>query len=149
MKILVALDDSVRTAQAALELARLEGAELTVLFVLDATWNVYLGHDFLSGSNARGGFLEWVRDEEVAEESRVEEAFRALAGDTRFTWKSAAGRVTDEILKEAARGYDLLVVSNPFRRGLEIVREAPAALLKSAACSVYFVRRDPTGAERR
>jgi nucleotide-binding universal stress UspA family protein len=141
VRILVALDDSVRAAQKALDLARLERAELTVLFVLDATWNVYLGHDFLSGSNARSGFLEWARDQEAAEESRIEAAFRALAGDTPFTWKSAAGRVTDEILKEAARGYDLLVVSNPFRRGLEIVRDAPAEILKGAACSVLFVRR--------
>ena len=82
MKILLVIDDFPGAAEAALGLARDKGAELTALFVLDASWNDYLGSDWLSGSNSRGGFLEYVRDLEVKEESKAEAAFRTFAGPT-------------------------------------------------------------------
>lgn len=140
MKILLVIDDFSGAAEAALGLARDKGVELTALFVLDASWNDYLGSDWLSGSNSRGGFLEYVRDLEVKEEGKAEAAFRAFAGPTPFTWKSPAGWVTDEILKEAATGYDLIVLSNPLRRGLEVVREGVEAVTRKAPCDVLLVR---------
>ena len=68
MKILLALDDSARTMDEALTLARQRGADLTALFVLDTGWSVYTGHDFLLGSHARAAFLDYTRDDERAQE---------------------------------------------------------------------------------
>lgn len=140
MNILLVIDEYPGAAEAALGLARERGASLTALFVLDNTWNEYLGSDWLSGSNSRGGFLAWVRDQEFAAEEMAETLFRNLAGDTPFTWKSPPGRVTDEILKEAAAGYDLIVLSNPLRRGLEVVRDGVEAVVRKAPCDVLLVR---------
>ena len=49
--------------------------------------------------------------------------------------------VTEAILDELkAGGYGLLVMGSPFRRGLEVMRDAPAAILKAARCDLLFVR---------
>ena len=151
MKLLLALDDSARAMDEAVRLASERGAGLTALFVLDAGWSVYIGSDFLLGSHARGDFLEYTRDDELAQERATVGAFeeRARAAGVAFEVKSAAsGRVTEAILKELKEGgYDALVMSLPFRRGLEVVRDAPAAVLKAAACDLFFIRREPDPAK--
>jgi nucleotide-binding universal stress UspA family protein len=146
MKILLALDDSARAMDEAVRLAAERGAGLTALFVLDTGWSVYIGSDFLLGSHARGDFLEYTRDDEYAQERATVAAFAERAGraGVKFEVKSAtAGRVTEAILAELkAGGYDALVMSHPFRRGLEVVRDAAGAVLKGADCDVHFVKRE-------
>lgn len=140
MKILVALDPSTHTMDEAIKIAVEKGASLTALFVLDTTWNDYTAHDWLSGSGSRADFLEYARDDEFVSEKDCAAAFR-LRCPFGCEIKSAVGRVTDEIVRELATGeYDLLIMSHPFRRGLEIVRDAVGAILKDANCSVYLVR---------
>jgi nucleotide-binding universal stress UspA family protein len=146
MKILLALDDSTRAMDEAVRLASQRGAGLTALFVLDTGWSVYIGSDFLLGSHARGDFLEYTRDDEYAQERATVAAFeeRARAAGVPVEVKSVtAGHVTEAILEELRTGgHDLLVMSSPFRRGLEVVRNAPAEMLKAAPCDVLFVRRE-------
>ena len=146
MKILLALDDSARAMDEAVRLASERGAGLTALFVLDTGWSVYIGSDFLLGSTARSKFLEYTRDDEFAQERTTVEALqkRAQAAGVACAVKTVTGgHIAEEILKEAAQGYDLLVMSRPFQRGLEVVRDAPSAILKAAPCDVLFVRREP------
>jgi nucleotide-binding universal stress UspA family protein len=139
MKILLALDQSTGTMDEAVKLALDRQASLTALFVLDATWNDYTGHDWLSGSGSRADFLEYAKDDELSQERTVLAAFRERCPFP-CEIKTVAGRVTDEILHELSQGgYDLLVMSHPFRRGLEIVRNAAVAIMKEASGSVYFV----------
>lgn len=140
MKILLALDSSTQTMDEAIRIAGENQADLTALFVLDTTWNDYTAHDWLSGSGSRADFLEYARDDELASEIDSFATFRARC-PFECEVKSAVGRVTDEIVRElAGGGYDLLVMSHPFRRGLEIVRDAAGAILKNTPCSVYLVR---------
>lgn len=140
MKILLALDPSTRTMDEAIKFAAGKQASLTALFVLDTTWNDYTGHDWLSGSGSRADFLEYVRDDELVSEVDILTTFRKRCPPD-CEIKSATGRVTDGILNELAReDYDLLVMSHPFRRGLEVVRDAAGVILKDANCSVYLVR---------
>lgn len=142
MKILLALDPSTRTMDEAITFATEKQAQLTALFVLDTTWNDYTGHDWLSGSDSRADFLEYVRDDELVSKEDSMATFRKRCSlDCEL--KSATGRVTEEIVKELARGdYDLLIMSHPFRRGLEVVRDAAGVIAKEANCSVYLVRED-------
>jgi nucleotide-binding universal stress UspA family protein len=146
MKILLALDDSARAMDEAVRLASERGAGLTALFVLDAGWSVYIGSDFLLGSHARGDFLDYTRDDELAQECATVATFeeRARKAGVSFEVKSAAsGRVTEAILEELrSGGYDALVMGIPFHRGLEVMRDAAAAILKGAACDMVFVRRE-------
>lgn len=142
MKILLALDPSTRTMDEAITFAAEKQAQLTALFVMDTTWNDYTGHDWLSGSDSRADFLEYVRDDELGSEVDGLATFRTRC-PLDCDIKSATGRVTDEILKELAGGdYDLLIMSHPFRRGLEVVRDAAGVVLKNANCSVYLVREE-------
>ncbi|MDP2849260.1 MAG: universal stress protein [Humidesulfovibrio sp.] len=146
MKILLALDDSARAMDEAVRLASERGAGLTALFVLDTGWSVYIGSDFLLGSTARSKFLEYTRDDEYAQERATVEAFqkRAQAAGLDCIIKTAtAGRVPEAILAELAEGgYDTLIMSQPFRRGLEVMRDAATQVLKKAPCDVLFVRRE-------
>ena len=152
MKILLALDDSAQAMDEAVRLASERGAGLTALFVLDTGWSVFIGSDFLLGSTARSKFLEYTRDDEYAQERATVVAFeeRARQAGVPFEIKSAtSGRVTEAILAELKEGgYDLLVMSSPFRRGLEVVRDAPGAILKAAQCDVLFVRSKPKDATK-
>lgn len=152
MKILLALDDSARAMDEAVRLASERGAGLTALFVLDTGWSVYIGSDFLLGSTARSKFLEYTRDDEYAQQCATVEVFQkcAQAAGVEAEIKSVtAGRVTEGILNELEQGdYDLLVMGSPFRRGLEVVRDAPAAILKTASCDVLFVRREDESPSR-
>ena len=144
MNILLALDASERAMDEAVRLAAQSGAGLTALFVLDTGWSVYTGHDFLLGSHARGTFLEYTRDDELKQERVTVEAIqkRAQAAGVACELKTvASGRVAEAILDELGQGgYGLLVMSSPFRRGLEAMRDAPAAILKAAPCDLLFVR---------
>ncbi len=140
MKILLALDPSTQTMDEAIRIAGEKQADLTALFVLDNTWNDYTAHDWLSGSGSRADFLEYARDDEFDNEIDSVTTFQNRCPFA-CEIKSATGRVTDEIVKELAGGnYDLLIMSHPFRRGLEIVRDAAGAVLKEVNCSVYLVR---------
>ncbi len=140
MKILVALDSSVKTVDEAVKVAREKNGSLTGLFILDATWNEYIGHDWLSGSNARAGFLDYVKNEETLEAERALREFESRAAGVEHESKTAAGRVPDEICRELAEGYDLLIMSYPFRRGLEVVRDPLPKILKGSSCSVMLIR---------
>lgn len=148
MNILLALDDSTRAMDQALRLASQRGAGLTALFVLDTGWSVYIGSDFLLGSTARSKFLEYTRDDEFAQEQAAvaELKQRAQAAGVACEVKTAtAGRVPEAILAELKTGgYDMLVMAHPFRRGLEVVRDAAAQVLKGADCDVLLVRRAET-----
>lgn len=140
MKILLALDPSTHTMDETIRLAMEKKAELTALFVMDNTWNDYTGHDWLSGSGSRADFLEYARDNEVLSETDAFNTFRKRCPFA-CNIKSVIGRVTDEIVRELDNGkYDLLVMSHPFRRGLEVMRDAAGAVLKEAECSVYLVK---------
>ncbi len=141
MRVLLALDSCLRTAAAALELTRRYEAELTVLFVLDATWNVYVGHDWLSGSGSRADFLDWIKKEELDAANAALAAFRALAGEWPYEEKTRAGNVREEILKECREGYDLLIMADPFARGLEIMRNTSAEIAGKTPCSLLLVKR--------
>ena len=140
MKILLALDSSGKGIDEAAQLARERDASVTALFVLDATWNEYIGHDWLSGSNARAGFLEYVQDDEKQEADRALQAFESQVSGIAHESKVAAGRVPDEICRELAEGYDLLVPPYPFRRGLEIMRDPLPKILKDTSCPVLLAR---------
>jgi hypothetical protein len=140
MKILLALDQSTRTMDEAVKFALDRQASLTALFVLDATWNDYTGHDWLSGSGSRADFLDYAKDDELSQQHSILAAFRQRCPFS-CEIKTATGRVTDEILRELSQGgHDLLVMSHPFRRGLEIVRNAAGAIIKETCASVYFVQ---------
>ena len=140
MKILLALDPSTDTMDEALRFATEKKADLTALFVLDSTWNDYTGHDWLSGSGSRADFLEYARDAEITSETDIIAKFRARCPSA-CEIKTATGRVTEEILLELTEGkYELLIMSHPFRRGLEMMRDAAGVILKQANCSVYLIR---------
>jgi nucleotide-binding universal stress UspA family protein len=140
MRILLALDSSRKAIEEAVKLAREKNAQLTGIFVLDATWNEYIGHDWLSGSNARAGFLDYIRNEEELEAKQAIERFESLAAGVAHESKAIAGRVPDVIARELAKGYDLLVMGYPFQRGLEVVRDPLPKILKGSSCSVLLVR---------
>jgi hypothetical protein len=120
--------------------AREKKAFLTGLFVLDATWNDYIGHDWLSGSNARAGFLDYVKNEELGEAERTIRKFEACAAGLPHAVKVAPGRVPEEICRELTNGYDCLVISYPFRRGLEHMRNPLPKILKACDCAVLLVK---------
>lgn len=140
MKILLALDSSLRFMDEAVRLAREKQAHLTGLFIMDATWNEFIGHDWLSGSNARAGFLNYIQDEEKLEAQRVIMNFEEVAADVPHSNRVTAGRVPDEICRELAQGYDLLLLPYPFRRGLEVVRDPLRKILKGSSCPVHLMR---------
>lgn len=144
MKILLALDDHERATTEALRIAREQGAELDALFVMDATWDVFTGHDWLSGCNSRIGFLEYMHDEEQKAATQAARNYLDLAGETPGGLVTARGDVVDEVLAQAARGYDLLVLANPFTRGLEMMRDAVTRIVRDAPCDVLLVRPQPS-----
>lgn len=139
MKILLALDDNPRAVEEALRLAREREATLNALFVVDATWERFTGHDWLSGCNARIGFLDYMLTLEENAASEAAKAYLAKAAEMPGELLTVTGDVVDEILKEAGTGYDLLVMSNPFTRGLEIMRDAVARIVRKCPCDVFLV----------
>jgi nucleotide-binding universal stress UspA family protein len=140
MKILLALDSSQKAIDEAVRLATERGAGLTALFVLDSTWSEYIGHDFLSGSNAREGFLNYISDNENLLAEKTVQEFKERAHGASYEVKMVPGRVRDEILKELNNGYDLLVMAHPFKRGLELLRDPASKIIEKTPCSVYLVK---------
>jgi len=85
--------------------------------------------------------LEVVRQQEKEQAAMAAFRQRAEAAGVACEIKTVTGgHIAKEIIKEAAQGYDLLVMATPFRRGLEVMRDAPSAILKAAPCDVLFVR---------
>lgn len=139
MKILLALDDNPRAVDEALCMARERKAVLNALFVMDATWDVFTGHDWLSGCNSRIGFLEYMHSLEEQAATAAAKSYLEKAGNIDGKLLTACGDVSEAIRAEAAKGYDLLVMSNPFTRGLEIMRDAVGKVSKNAPCDIYLV----------
>lgn len=142
MKILLALDDNPRAVDQALRLAREWGATLNALFVIDETWDVFTGHDWLSGCNARIGFLEYMQSLEVQKAAATAKQYQEQAAGIPGELLVRPGDVVEEIRREAANGYDLLILSNPFTRGLEHMRDAVAKVTKKPPCDVLLVKTD-------
>lgn len=142
MKILLALDDNPLTVNQALRLAREWGATLNALFVIDETWDVFTGHDWLSGCNARIGFLEYMQSLEVEKAAATAKQYQEQAAGIPGELLVRPGDVVEEIRREAANGYDLLILSNPFTRGLEHMRDAVAKVTKKPPCDVLLVKTD-------
>lgn len=140
MKILLALDDNPRAVEQALLLARERGAILNALFVVDATWEMFIGHDWLSGCNARIGFLEYMLSQEEEAAVLALKTYKEQVAGIPGELLTVTGDVVEEIRKEAAKGYDLLVMSNPFTRGLEVMRDPVAKVAKQLPCDVLLVR---------
>lgn len=143
MKILLALDDNPRALAEALQLARERGATLNALFVIDSTWEMFTGHDWLSGCNSRIGFLEYMltQDEEAAVKTAA--SYREQAAGVPGELLTVTGDVAKEILQEAEKGYDLLIMSTPFTRGLEMMRDTVAKVTKKPPCDILLVRAEP------
>lgn len=143
MKILLALDDNPRALAKAQHLAREWGATLNVLFVIDATWEMFTGHDWLSGCNSRIGFLEYMLAQEEDAAVEAAKAYKEQAGDIPGELLTVTGDVAEEIRKEAQHGYDLLIMSNPFTRGLEIMRDTVVKVTKKPPCDILLVMTEP------
>ena len=143
MKILLALDDNPRALAEALRLARERGATLNALFVIDSTWEMFTGHDWLSGCNARIGFLEYMLTQEEEAAVATAAAYKKEADGIPGELLTVTGDVAEEIRREAEKGYDLLVMSSPFTRGLEIMRDTVARVTKKPSCDILLVRAEP------
>lgn len=146
--VLVVLDESGRAIEEGLSLARQRGESVTGLFVYERGWNVYIGHDWLSGSNARATFLEYVEEHEQAAERDLRARFlaAATAGGVPATFAAICcddlEHLTDAVIREAAQGgYSLLVCADPLVRGLSQRRGGTAALVRGAPCPVALVGR--------
>ncbi len=139
MKILLAIDDNPRATAEALRLARERGATLNALFVIDSTWELFTGHDWLSGCNARIGFLDYMHTLEEQGAAAAAKAYLEQAEGIPGELLTVTGNVADAIRAEAAKGYDLLVMSSPFTRGLEIMRDAVGKVTRHVACDVLLV----------
>jgi nucleotide-binding universal stress UspA family protein len=142
MRILLILDGSPAAMEECLRLSGERGGQISALFVRDGGWREYTGNDWLSTSSSYVGFLEYIEGQEDGEARRVVEEFldRAAAQGAKPSVKLVRGTLSQEVLKELAQGYDLLVMSHPLRRGLESMRDASARIIKDAPCSVYLVR---------
>ena len=142
--VLVVLDESGRAIAEGLRLARERGESVTGLFVYERGWNVYIGHDWLSGSNARATFLEYVEEHEQAAEADLRARFLAAAGDTPATFTAICcddlEHLTDAVIREAREsGASLIVCADPLVRGLSERRGGTAALVRGAPCPVALV----------
>lgn len=139
-KILLLLDEDSPAAAEAVRIAQEGSAQLTALFVLDATWNDYVGHDWLSGSGSRADFIDYVQQEEEKSAINAFSRLRSLAGEnTEIQCITKVGNVVDQTRQEMKNGYDLLVVSNPLQRGLERIRGNIATLCEKAPCRILLV----------
>jgi nucleotide-binding universal stress UspA family protein len=142
MRILLILDGSAPAMEVALRLARERGAELCALFVQDDGWRGFTGNDWLSTSKSYTGFLEYVEGLEHDEARRAVEQFqrRASALGLEPRVKLARGSLSRQTLAELGQGYDLLVMPQPLRRGLESNQGAARKIIESAPCSLYLVK---------
>jgi nucleotide-binding universal stress UspA family protein len=142
--VLVVLDESGRAIEEGVRLARERGEPVTGLFVYERGWNVYIGHDWLSGSNARATFLEYVEEHEQAAERDLRARFLAAADDVPATFAAICcddlEHLTDAVIREAReRGASLMVCADPLVRGLSERRGGTKALVRGAPCPVALV----------
>lgn len=138
--LLLVLDDTPGVFEEALRIATLHKAHLTGLFVMDATWNGYVAHDWLSGSGSRGDFLDYIKDEEKKSAQEALQRFEAQTkGVVEAEFVMSAGHVVEQTIAQMEKGYDLVVVPNPLRRGLEVMRDGVAELVRKAPCRVLLV----------
>ena len=143
IKILLLLDEDGPVAAEAVRIAQENSAQLTALFVLDATWNDYVGHDWLSGSGSRADFIDYVQQEEEKSAEKAFSRLKNLAGEAiEIQCITKVGNVVEQTRQEMEKGYDLLVASNPLRRGLERIRGNLAALCEKAPCRILLVPAD-------
>ncbi len=139
-KILLLLDEESPAAAEAVRIARESGATLTALFVMDSTWNDYVGHDWLSGSGSRADFIDYMQNEEEKSAARAFARLRELADShMEIHCLTTAGNVIDQARQEMAQGYDLFVAANPLRRGLERIRGNVGVLCENAPCRILLV----------
>ena len=146
--VLVVLDESGKAIGQGLALARELGQTVTGLFVYERGWNVYIGHDWLSGSNARATFLEYVEEHEKAAEAELQARFLAEAQAAGVEARFEAiccddlEHLTDAVIREAREGgYGHIVCADPLTRGLSQRRGGTAALLRGAPCPVVLAGR--------
>ena len=145
--VLVVLDESGRAIAEGLRLARERGESVTGLFVYERGWNVYIGHDWLLGSNARATFMEYIEEHEQAAEADLRARFlaaAAAAGDVPADFAAICcndlEHLTDAVIREAKeRGASLIVCADPLVRGLSQRRGGTAALVRGAPCPVALV----------
>lgn len=141
MRVLFAFDGNEQAAQIALKHACALGAHFSVLFVQDTTWDVFIGHDWLSTARAKGDFYDWIEGEEKTEVQRIREQFTKLAEGHTYTEVLGAGDIMDIVQKTAVEGqYDLLMLPHPFLRGLERVHKRAKRLLENLPCSTLFIK---------
>lgn len=142
MRILLILDGSIQTVQAALLLSSERNAMLSALFVKDSTWNEFTGSDWLSDGSTYTDFLKYIDAQESAIARCTVEEFVRQAVDMAVNHrvKIVRGRISEEVLSELTNGYDILVMSHPLNRGLESMRDAGIKIIKNASCSIYLVK---------
>jgi nucleotide-binding universal stress UspA family protein len=143
--VLVVLDESGQAIARGVALARERGESVTGLFVYERGWNVYIGHDWLSGSNARATFLEYVEEHEKAAEAELKARFLAEAAAAGVAARFEAiccddlEHLTDAVIRQAREGgYAQIVCADPLTRGLSLRRGGTAALLRGAPCPVVL-----------
>ena len=146
--VLVVLDESGKAIGQGLALARELGQRAVGLFVYERGWNVYIGHDWLSGSNARATFLEYVEEHEKAAEAELKARFLAEAQaagvEARFEAVCCDDleHLTDAVIREAREGgYGHIVCADPLVRGLSPRRGGTKALVRDAPCPVVLAGR--------
>ncbi len=138
--ILLVLDDTPGVFEEALRIATQHKAHLTGLFVMDATWHGYVAHDWLSGSGSRADFLDYIKEEEIASAKAAQQRFEEqTSGVVDAEFVMSAGSVVEQTIAQMHKGYDLVVVPNPLRRGLEVMRDGVAELARKAPCRVLLV----------
>ncbi|MDD4702000.1 MAG: universal stress protein [Desulfovibrio sp.] len=138
--ILLLLDEDSSATAEAVRVAQQNSAQLTALFVLDSTWNDYVGHDWLSGSGSRADFIDYVQQQEEKSAEKAFARLKSLADKSlNIQCITKVGNVVDQAHQEMQNGYDLLVASNPLRRGLERIRGNLAALCEKAPCRILLV----------
>jgi len=145
--VLLVLDESGRAIEEGLILARERGESATGLFVYERGWNVYIGHDWLSGSNARATFLEYVEEHERAAEAALESRFLAAAKEAGVpaTFTAVCSddleHLADAVIREAGQGgHTLIVCPDPLTRGLSERQGGLRELMRGAPCPVRLVR---------
>lgn len=141
MRVLFAFDGNEQAAQIALKHSCALGAHLSVLFIQDTTWDVFIGHDWLSTARAKGDFFDWIEGEEAHEVQRIKEQFAKLAEGIPYTEELGAGDIMDTVREKVVAGkYDLLILPHPFLRGLERVHKRAKRLLDDLPCSTLFIK---------
>jgi nucleotide-binding universal stress UspA family protein len=148
-RILIAndLSDASRPAlEAGLELARLLGAEATVLYVSVPVYPV--NHWYVPHIGDDVAALRAITDrEEAAARQKLADDVRAIAGDRQVAILLKSGAAAEVILEQAAAAsVDLIVVGTHGRSGVErlLLGSVAEKVSRKARCSVLTVHPGPT-----